>query len=369
MSESGALNCGSTTAHEALAIVSQFFDKEWPSTSLKDVTITKMMDGYSSTLHLVQRSTPAVTEPAAVLLRQQTGFSTQLDDPLIITEEKQALVYYEMSRRGWGPQLYGVAKGIRVEEYILSHTLTPKDCADPAIVADLARAYARMHSLDLPMTRDINVWLEEMCRNTTRIKHEKKDKQQFLRSLSNPDWDYLADHVFDVDWTRELRWLMEFAKENKFQMGYCQDDLNFLNVLVRDVPKDGSRIVLVDYECSCYHYRGYDIGGHFVNHMFNWKGKMDKLSGSAYPGKEQRQLFVESYLQAKRETGQQTTEEDTTKQLLLEADIGALIYCCALVVVMIKHAESFAPEPSFLSAVRHMFDFYISQKELVKNSL
>jgi thiamine kinase-like enzyme len=135
-----------------------------------------------------------------------------------------------------------------------------------------------------------------------------------------------------------------------------------------DGNSDG-KIMLIDYECICYNYRGFDLGGHFVNQMMNWKGKETKLPGLPYPDKEQRQRFLAFYLQAIVEDVGELTESDTIDHLMLEADIGSLMYLCYMLILMMKYVDKFIPDPTMLMAVRFLFDFYQKHKETVRGSI
>lgn len=165
------VNVTNTSVADALAIVSQFFTKEWPSTREEDVRVVRITNGYSSSVHVVHRTTPAVQEPAALLLRQATGyFADKSADIIVLSEVEQALVYHANGQKGWGPKLYGVAPKCRVEKLIPSRPLTSCDLDDPLIIRDLAQSYARFHSLDLPLNRHkIDDYADDLCRTADSL--------------------------------------------------------------------------------------------------------------------------------------------------------------------------------------------------------
>lgn len=99
--------------------------------------------GFVNTLHLLSRSNVAKDEPASVLIRH-FGQTIAIEDPppgtTTLSATEQAVVYYEMGRRGWGPKLYGIFPGGRLEEYIDAHPLTAAESMEPKIRQDIALA-------------------------------------------------------------------------------------------------------------------------------------------------------------------------------------------------------------------------------------
>ena len=166
----------SLSPEKAFQLVSQFFDEEWPLlTNAQDLQISRLTGGSSSDVYVVRRSTPSVREPASVVLR---FYSTKYNDsPLWRTDAEEVLFFAEMARRGWGPKLHGVFAGGRVEEFVVSHTLTPEECMQTDISKDLAQAFARVHSLTpgLPFRRNkLDLMLQDMIDYACSKSQEEK---------------------------------------------------------------------------------------------------------------------------------------------------------------------------------------------------
>lgn len=97
---------------DALQLVAQFFESEWAKTDVGDVHIRQVTGGLINTLHLLWRDSDAIKEPSAVLIRH-FGLSGKIEEPrensLTLSSPQQAVVYWELSRRGWGPKIYGLS--------------------------------------------------------------------------------------------------------------------------------------------------------------------------------------------------------------------------------------------------------------------
>ncbi|KAM0717098.1 hypothetical protein Q7P37_006950 [Cladosporium fusiforme] len=341
----------------ALQLVSGFFDKEWPRTDEKDVHTKHITGGFMNTLQLIWRDNAAITEPAAVLIRH-FGQSGKIEEPpsshLTLSAAQQAIVYWEMSRRGWGPRVYGFFAGGRLEEYIDSHTLTAAECTQDAIRRDVARSYARLHSLRLPLRKDnFHLIVREMCRDVQR-KHDEIG-QALLAANTATAQEYLT--VFqEFDWVQEMEWVAELFKKHNCKTTITQGDTNHLNVLVKNFESD-CRIVLIDYETVTYSYRGFDLGGHFTERMYCHSQPGNRLTGHAAPDSEEQRSFCEAYLQEMRDLGEELTGFDTVEHLVLEASIGRLFQILFTNLICFLF-EGFAEDVHLLDSLVHTMQVY-----------
>lgn len=274
-----------------------------------------------------------------------------------LSREEESIVYFEMSRRGWGPKLFGVDSGIRVEEFIESRTLTPDDCEDPLILRSIARCYARIHSLDFPFSKSkLSLCFENLKADIADVKGQEVGIRMSVLAAGHPDSEFVANNFFSIDFLSETMWLN--AVTEKFACKKCliHSDSNFLNVLVRDDAAHEDRVVLIDYECMMYNYRAQDIGAHFVNRMIRWNGKENKLSGAPFPDEEKRRDFCQLYLEELQERDPENT--DSLEQVIIEGEIGALSYTLSIALIQVKYLDHFIEEPSFLSTIRLAMEVY-----------
>ena len=73
----------------------------------------------------------------------------------------QSLIFYEQSRRGWGPKLLGLFEDGRVEEFVDCHTLTAEEAFKPDMIKDVAKAFARFNSHKFPFSQEPTDRLEK----------------------------------------------------------------------------------------------------------------------------------------------------------------------------------------------------------------
>lgn len=118
---------------------------------------------------------------------------------------QQAVVYWELSRRGSGPKINGLFPGGRLEEYINSHTLTAAESASELIRRDIAHSYARLHSLQIPLRKDgFETVLQEMSQGS---KSKSKEVLESLSAIDDPRAKEYAAIFQRTDWAQELEWI------------------------------------------------------------------------------------------------------------------------------------------------------------------
>jgi thiamine kinase-like enzyme len=348
----------------ALRLVSSFFTIEWASTDLSVVHTKQVTGGLINSLQLIWRDNAAITEPSAVLIRH-FGRSGEIEEPpstsTTLSAAQQAIVHWEMSRKGWGPRVYGFFAGGRLEEYYVdSHTLTSAESMQPALRRDVARAYARLHSLRLPLRRDgFQLILREYVESA---RSNRADVVASLRAVDHPVAKQYAAMFETTDWFSELEWVAGLFEKQDCKITVTHGDTNYLNILVKPDATSDSRIVLIDYETVCYSYRGFDIGGHFTERMYCYSQTDSQLTGYSAPDAEEQRVFCEVYLDELRALGEALSERDTVKQLLLEASIGRLWHSL-FVNMMCTMFDEVELDPLFLAALMHMMETYWQLKE------
>lgn len=319
-------SCRILTAAAALRLVSEFLGPEWSATKVEDVHLRPIVGGFCHRLDLISRNTPAVFEPGKILIRR-FGRGHGTEDPLAtsttLSAAEQALVYYEMGSRGWGPKVYGIFHGGRLEEFVDSHPLTADESKIPSIRVDIARSYARLHSLELPLRRkNFTRVLEDF-----KVLTEPKIMEKYARRSENTLLDSAIKYACllrDTDWSRELAWVGRLFETHDCRKTIAIGDANYLNILVKDCESDCTTM-LIDYETATYSYRGIDIGGHFNERMYQWSDPHNSLTGHQIPETDERRSFCESYLaEAIVLREDHMVVPDTVDHLLLESEVGQL---------------------------------------------
>ena len=143
-------------------------------------------------------------------------------------------------------------------------------------------------------------------------------------------------------------------------------DCQFLNILVRDKasPKTGLKTALIDYEFCFYGPRMIDFGGHFCSRMVDGTGKKSLVSGHDYPPEDQRRLFLQEYLQEIQRLDPKNLDPkiDNIEHLMLESEVGSLVYSFLVVNSSLAIAEKCVNIPILFSYWDRLSDYYIRKK-------
>jgi thiamine kinase-like enzyme len=313
------------TTPAAHHLVSSFFPQEWPT-----------------------------TDPTAIHTKEPPGTNTTL------SAAQQAIVYWEMSRRGWGPEVYGFFPGGRLEEFFVgSRTLTAEEAGEEGVRCAVARCYARLHSLRLPLRRDGGrVVVREFVES---VRGKREGILRILREVGHPVVSRYADLFEEVDWVAELEWVVGMFEGCGCKVTVTHGDTNYLNVLVKsdaDATESGNRVVLIDYETVSYSYRGFDLGGHFSERMYCYSQPDCQLTGYDALDIEEQRSFCGAYLQELRDLGEELSENDTVEHLLLEASIGRMYHALFTNMMCMVFDDDVELDPVFLEALLHMMETY-----------
>ena len=94
------------------------------------------------------------------------------------------------------------------------------------------------------------------------------------------------------------------------------------------------------------------------------------VSGHDYPPEDQRRLFLQEYLQEIRKLNPNNFDPkiDNEEHLLLESEVGSLIYCFLLISGSPAVADVFLNNPTLFSFWGHLSDYYIRKKPQVIKS-
>jgi thiamine kinase-like enzyme len=369
MSSTDANETASLSATDALNLISPFFPQEWALTTTNSINITKLTNGLINTLHHIRRTNASNFEPASLLIRHfglEGNFKEPTGTIIDLSAAQQAVVYWEMSRRGWGPKIYGFFAGGRLEDFVEgSHTLIAAESTTDPVRRDVARAYARLHSLQLPLRKDSFATVVRELSESAESKRE--NVLQTFSEIEDPTGTVqkFAAVFRETDWARQFAWVAGLFEKYDCKTTITHGDTNYLNILVEgsdnsesESDKDGCSVMLIDYETVSYSYRGFDIGGHFNERMYSYNQPDSQLTGFAAPGIDEQRSFCESYLQEMRDLGEDASSEiDTVDHLLLEASIGRL-YHLLHTTAMCTVYDEVEVDPLFLSSLVHMMKTY-----------
>jgi thiamine kinase-like enzyme len=281
--------------------------------------------------------------------------TSRSSNPIFNSDTEEVLIFYEQSRHGWCPKLYGTFEGGRIEELLEGHTLTADDFDVPAIRSEVAKAYVNLHSMKyLPLPHKMDVILGE----ATQYNKPTAEVVKRIKELG------IDPSFTTLDIAGNISWLVgEMGRVNS-RLVFSHWDTNYLNIWVRDRPKDGQRkVVIYDFEMVHRTYRAIDLGFLFVNQMIDWDDRQDKRSGYQYPTLEKRRHFLSAY-QAEVERLATFDDfdpdgRDSVDHLLVESLLGSMFLCNYSVSWMsVMWGKFLAEEPSFLALLPFLMSVY-----------
>lgn len=213
-----------------------------------------------------------------------------------------------------------------------ARAMTCQELGNPTYAAVIARKLANVHQLDVPINKEptwlwetMNRWIDYI--RTKIVYDDYKNK--------------IAKELLTYDFESEILWLKEFLSKIKSPSAFSHNDLQEGNILLPDIPsrkKSASsqdqlydpaliadRIVFIDFEFCSYNHRGFDIGNHFCERMFDYSNPefpyyytyMD-----AYPNDYEKRFFIREYLKQTKKIQKNTNNDKVNNEehLLMEAD-------------------------------------------------
>ncbi|KAB8225479.1 kinase-like domain-containing protein [Aspergillus novoparasiticus] len=345
-------------------IISTFLTEEWPSVDPE--TLTMSYHASFANAHCpVERPRPASgtpTEPLKVFIKFHTdnGGSLKIFEPLAPTKHEEALLCYEYGRTGLGAKVYGFFKTQdgtlgRIDEFLDARNLEPEDVEDSVIRADVARGLATFHVLNTSLEKKaVELYYEAVINGLGN--YHKMDKLKALGKEGGVSIDKLVDY----DFGRRLRNVVDKLESIGGKTGWCIHDIQFMNVMVKNDPKEGqSKVTLIDFEFVMQNYRAFDIGGHFMQKMFKWFDEESRIADCRKYTEEEKRHFCDQYA---RQWNKVTGDSDTGDHVFLESEYGYLLAITFDVHNMLCFmAEQDDKDPLNLLGLNKLFDEFVDQ--------
>uniref|UniRef100_A0A0R3S197 Choline/ethanolamine kinase n=1 Tax=Elaeophora elaphi TaxID=1147741 RepID=A0A0R3S197_9BILA len=280
----------------------------WTSVPYQQIRIVPQRGGFNNkifTVELPSGMKPKFNEPQKAILRIYENLSEDYELP----EGVISVILAE--RLHLGPRLLGIFPGGRFEEYIPSRPLTNDEYCKPCVAQEVGRILARVHSLDMPINK--------MYCLTQIVDDLMESLKGFSRwSTSYPMHTTLAKvakelcpDVITIDLlAKELETCKECLVRISSPAVFSNNDLHEGNLLLRDgveVTDEGfvgqkdvkDPIVLIDYEYSCYYYRGFDLCHYCVECCQHNEGKIwpyYEIKQNQWPNEAIQRLYVGAYI-------------------------------------------------------------------------
>ncbi|XP_069713948.1 choline kinase alpha isoform X2 [Phaenicophaeus curvirostris] len=352
------------TRRRAYLWCKEFLPGAWRGLREEQLRVSPIRGGLSNMLF--QCSLPdtietIADEPRKVLLRLY-GAILQMGAEAMVLE---SVMFAILAERALGPKLYGIFPQGRLEEFIPSRKLSTEELSFPDISAEIAEKMARFHGMKMPFNKEPK-WLfgtmEKYLNQVLRIKFTRESKTRKLNKL------------LSYNLPQEMKNLRAMLEATPSPVVFCHNDCQEGNVLLLEGREnsDNQKLMLIDFEYSSYNYRGFDIGNHFCEWMYDYtyeKYPFFKASVLKYPSKKQQLHFISSYLSAFHEGYEKLSNEEKSKleeEVLLEVNRFALASHFFWGLWSIIQAKISSIEFGYLEYALSRFDAYFDQKRKLK---
>ncbi|KAH8329333.1 hypothetical protein KR074_008044 [Drosophila pseudoananassae] len=306
-------------------------DDDDTAVSEKQAPKRQRFDSDSVASTYLKRMQPPKQEPREVLLRiyGQTHGDNGMEN--MITE---SVVFALLSERNFGPKLYGIFPGGRIEQFLPARSLATAELGEQRISLKIAEKLGDIHSLTIPMSKEPDwIWT---CMHRWVSSFDGILKGKCLsKSKSSPVLKKQMELLRTIDYVEEIAWLKSVIESGDYPVVFCHNDLQEGNILMRQTQQertprvsisslrstfdetlgdslDGNSnsnisepeqnkvhsvspppcpeldttddsaldssftidsepdLIIIDFEYCAYNYRGYDLANHFIEWTFDY---------------------------------------------------------------------------------------------------
>ena len=329
-----------------------------------------------NTIHKVERKNGSNgEEPNCVIIRTSGSEKSQRHhessikaEMMKLTDTEETLVFNEMCKQKQCPKLIGILEGGRIEEFRKMHCITAKEVVNPKYMQDIAKAFARMHLLKLPLDRSKWTPFWKKAYNGFKTKPFTEWSKKLAEEFG---LDFSACILLKYD--EEILWL-DKVREKYFnarsRTAFIQADAHYMNLVVNEEPRPGElNVYLLDYELCSYGPRGLDLGAHFFNKATNILDHETFLSGEDMHSEEERIQFLKYYQDELRRLDMKDFDAqglDSIDNLLFESYVGALLYHMYFAYILFNMGteEETREHLAFIRLPNVFASIYIKHKKL-----
>nr|KAF6267553.1 choline kinase beta [Myotis myotis] len=221
--------------------------------------------------------------------------------------------------------------------------------------AAIATKMARFHGMEMPFTKEPHWLFGTMERYLKQILD--------LPPTGLPQMNLLEMYSLK-DEMGKLRKLLDSTPS---PVVFCHNDIQEGNILLLSEPENADSIMLIDFEYSSYNYRGFDIGNHFCEWVYDYTHEewpFYKAQPADYPTQGQQLHFIRHYL-AEAKKGEIVSPEEQRKleeDLLVEVNRYALASHFFWGLWSILQASMSTIEFGYLEYAQSRFQLYFQQK-------
>ncbi|DAA13674.1 TPA: choline kinase alpha-like [Bos taurus] len=296
-------------------------------------------------------------EPRKVLLRLYGAILKMGAEAMVL----ESVMFAILAERSLGPKLFGIFPQGRLEQFIPSRRLDTEELSLPDISAEIAEKMARFHGMKMPFNKEPK-WLfgtmEKYLNQVLRIRFTGESKvKQLHRFLS-------------YNLPLELENLRSLLESTPSPVVFCHNDCQEGNILLLDGRENSEKqkLMLIDFEYSSYNYRGFDIGNHFCEWMYDYnyeKYPFFRANILKYPTRKQQLHFISNYLAAFQNEFENLSNEEKSvieEEMLLEVNRFALASHFFWGLWSIVQAKISSIEFGYMEYAQARFDAYFDQK-------
>ncbi|XP_077452092.1 choline kinase alpha isoform X3 [Stigmatopora argus] len=284
----------------------EFLNGAWKTLAEDDFDITIIRGGLSNKLFLCSLPDSVDTvgdEPRNILLRLY-GAILQGAEAMVL----ESVMFAILAERELGPKLYGIFPQGRLEQYVPSRKLETFELSDPSISAEVAEKMAEFHGMRMPFNKEPKWLFGTMDKYLSQVMRLNCTRESHL-------WRF--NRLLNYNLLQEMDWLKSLLESTHSPVVFCHNDCQEGNILLlRDHQSEKQKLMLIDFEYSSYNYRGFDIGNHFCEWMYDYncdEFPFFKVNTKGYPSKAQQLYFLENYLRASDPEFDTLSQEDQRK--------------------------------------------------------
>ncbi|KAM9816452.1 choline kinase alpha isoform X2 [Syngnathus typhle] len=338
----------------------EFLNGAWKTLAEDDFEISIIRGGLSNKLFLCSLPESVDTigdEPRSILLRLY-GAILQGAEAMVL----ESVMFAILAERELGPKLYGIFPQGRLEQYMPSRKLETCELSDPSISAEVAEKMAKFHGMRMPFNKEPKWLFGTMDKYLSQVMRLNFTRESHLRRFNR---------LLGYNLLQEMDSLKSLLESTHSPVVFCHNDCQEGNILLLNHHQsDKQKLMLIDFEYSSYNYRGFDIGNHFCEWMYDYncdEFPFFKVNAQAYPSKAQQLHFIENYLRASDQGFDHLSQEDQMKMkedLYMEVNRFSLASHFFWGLWSIIQARLSTIKFGYMEYAQERFDAYFQQKKM-----
>ncbi|XP_055011265.1 choline kinase alpha isoform X2 [Boleophthalmus pectinirostris] len=275
----------------------------------------------------------------------------------------ESVMFAILAERELGPKLYGIFPQGRLEQYVPSRKLETCELSAPSISAEVAEKLAKFHRMRMPFNKEPKWLFGTMEKYLSQVMKLNFTRESQLR---------IYNRLLSYDLPHEMDSLMALLSSTLSPVVFCHNDCQEGNILLLNGGQSSQqKLMLIDFEYSSYNYRGFDIGNHFCEWMYDYncdEFPFFKLNTQAYPTKTQQMFFIESYLREYEHEFENMDEQDQMRlkeEMFVEVNRFSLASHFFWGLWSIIQARISTIKFGYLEYAQARFEMYFHQKRLL----